>query len=184
MRRWSLWSTGRTIGRLNALGPAFRRCEQMSGVQVQGEACGIMERPMPGDSSNERTDLTLYARMRSDPTKRNMFLLLCFKSITPLRGCCSSEPGWIPICCSAARTMIAGRQAGHLLGHPCSLSISCPRSAPTSSPVSPDPCQHPRRSHPASARRSASIRPPWKRRSTPPRGSPMTLMVRPRSPLG
>jgi hypothetical protein len=71
---------------------------------------------MPGDSSNERTDLTLYARMRSDPTKRNMFLLLCFKSITPLRGCCSSEPGWIPICCSAARAVIAGRQAGHLLG--------------------------------------------------------------------
>jgi hypothetical protein len=99
-----------------------------------------------------------------------MLLLLCFKSITPLRGCCSSEPRWISICCSAARTMIAGHQAGHLLGHPCSLSISYPRSAPTSSTVRPDPCQHPRRSHPASGRRSASIRSPWKRRSTPPRG--------------
>jgi hypothetical protein len=55
-------------------------------------------------------------------------------------------------------------------GHPCSLSTSYPRSAPTSSTVRPDPCQHPRRSHPASGRRSASIRPPWKRRSTPPRG--------------
>jgi hypothetical protein len=68
------------------------------------------------ECSRERPDLTLYARMRSDPAKRNMFLLLCFKSITPLRGCGSSEPGWMPICCSAARTMIAGRQAGHLLG--------------------------------------------------------------------
>jgi hypothetical protein len=55
-------------------------------------------------------------------------------------------------------------------GHPCSLSISYPRSAATSSTVRPDPCQHPRRSHPASGRRSASIRPPWKRRSTPRRG--------------
>jgi hypothetical protein len=84
------------------------RPDQALDAQVVALEHGSDDRQI--ECSRERPDLTLYAQMRSDPARWRRVLLLCFKSITPLRGCCSSEPGWISICCSAARTMIAGRQ--------------------------------------------------------------------------